>query len=112
MNWLRALCGAWPVRYGSWLNPSRWTLYVFPPARYPLRSFSVMPDSPAAATSVGNQSKVLTMSFETEPGWIFPGQRIMHGTRNAPSQFVFFSLRNGVIAASGQEFMCGPLSVE
>ena len=34
------------------------------------------------------------------------------GTRKAPSQFVFFSLRNGVIAPSGQEFMCGPLSVE
>ena len=40
-----------------------------------------------------------------------PGQRIMHGTRNAPSQLVFFSLRNGVIAPSGQVFMCGPLSV-
>src|SRR5262249_62247978 len=36
-----------------------------------------------------------------------------HGrTRYAPSQFEFFSLRNGVMAASGQEFMCGPLSVE
>ena len=33
------------------------------------------------------------------------------GTRNAPSQFVFFSLRNGVMAPSGQVFMCGPLSV-
>src|SRR5262245_38869233 len=29
----------------------------------------------------------------------------------APSQFEFFSLRNGVIPASGHEFMCGPLSV-
>jgi hypothetical protein len=38
-------------------------------------------------------------------------QRTIAGTRNAPSQFVSFSLRNGVIAASGQEFMCGPLSV-
>ncbi len=26
----------------------------------------------------------------------------MHGTLNAPSQLVFFSLRNGVIAPSGQ----------
>ena len=31
--------------------------------------------------------------------------------RNAPSQLEFFSLRNGVIAPSGQVFMCGPLSV-
>src|SRR4029078_4609522 len=31
--------------------------------------------------------------------------------RNAPSQLEFFSLRNGVIAPSGQLFMCGPLSV-
>ena len=36
----------------------------------------------------------------------------MAGTRYAPSQFEFFSLRNGVIAPSGHEFMCGPLSVE
>ena len=34
------------------------------------------------------------------------------GTRKAPSQFVFFSERNGVMPASGQEFMCTPLSVE
>ena len=40
-----------------------------------------------------------------------PGQRTRHGTRNAPSQLVFFSERNGVIAPSGQVFMCGPLSV-
>ena len=33
------------------------------------------------------------------------------GTRNAPSQFVFFSLRNGVMPPSGHVFMCGPLSV-
>ncbi len=42
---------------------------------------------------------------------ILPGQRTMSGTRKAPSQFVFFSLRNGVIAPSGHVFMCGPLSV-
>jgi hypothetical protein len=41
-----------------------------------------------------------------------PGQRTTIGTRNAPSQWVFFSLRNGVIAPSGHVFMCGPLSVE
>ena len=32
--------------------------------------------------------------------------------RNAPSQFEFFSLRNGVMPPSGHVFMCGPLSVE
>jgi hypothetical protein len=36
-----------------------------------------------------------------------PGQRIIAGTRNAPSQLVFFSLRNGVMPPSGHEFMCG-----
>ena len=34
------------------------------------------------------------------------------GTRKAPSQLVFFSLRNGVVPASGQLLRCGPLSVE
>jgi len=67
--------------------------------------------SPAAARMVGKASRRLTISFETEPGLIFPGQRIMAGTRKAPSQFVFFSLRNGVVAASGQLLACGPLSV-
>jgi hypothetical protein len=52
------------------------------------------------------------ISFETTPGGIFPGQRTISGTRKAPSQLVFFSLRNGVVPASGQVFMCGPLSVE
>ena len=33
------------------------------------------------------------------------------GTRKPPSQLVFFSLRNGVVAASGQLLACGPLSV-
>jgi len=45
------------------------------------------------------------------PAAIRPGQRIIWGTRKAPSQFVFFSLRNGVMPPSGQVFMCGPLSV-
>ena len=39
------------------------------------------------------------------PGLMWPGQRTRHGTRNAPSQFVFFSERNQVIAPSGQVFM-------
>ena len=43
---------------------------------------------------------------------MWPGQRTIAGTRYAPSQFVFFSLRNGVMPPSGQVFMCGPLSVE
>ena len=40
---------------------------------------------------------------ETSPALILPGQRTTAGTRKAPSQFEFFSLRNGVVAASGQE---------
>jgi hypothetical protein len=40
-----------------------------------------------------------------------PGQRTIAGTRYAPSQLVFFSLRNGVMPPSGHEFMCTPLSV-
>jgi len=42
------------------------------------------------------------MSFETEPGLILPGQRTNAGTRQPPSQLVFFSDLNGVIPASGQ----------
>ena len=38
-------------------------------------------------------------------------QRTMAGTRKAPSQFEFFSLRKDVVPPSGQEFWCGPLSV-
>ena len=70
-----------------------------------------MSGSPAAARKVGSQSRCETISFETVPGAIRPGQRIRHGTRNAPSQLEFFSLRNGVMPASGQLLMCGPLSV-
>ena len=71
-----------------------------------------MSGSPAAARNVGSQSRWLTISFETAPAGIFPGQRMTKGTRKAPSQFVFFSERNGVMPASGQVFMCTPLSVE
>ena len=84
---------------------------VLPAASWPVSSFSLTSGSPAAASSVGHQSSPLTISSDTCPGSIRPGQRIMHGTRKAPSQLVFFSLRNGVIAPSGQVFMCGPLSV-
>ena len=88
-----------------------WTLKVLSPTAWPAFSFSTMSGSPAAARNVGSQSWCWTISFETVPAGILPGQRISSGTRNAPSQFVFFSLRNGVMPPSGQVFMCGPLSV-
>ena len=68
-----------------------------------------MSGSPAAASSVGNQSRPETISLDTSPGLIWPGQRIIAGTRKAPSQLVSFSLRNGVVAASGQENWFGPV---
>ena len=40
---------------------------------------------PAAASSVGNQSRPEKMPFSTVPGLILPGQRTMHGTRKPPS---------------------------
>ena len=64
------------------------------------------------ARKVGNQSWCWTISLETLPGLILPGQRTISGMRNAPSQLVFFSLRNGVMPPSGHELRCGPLSVE
>ena len=64
------------------------------------------------AQSVGIQSLWLISSLVTVPGLIAPGQRTRHGTRKAPSQLVFFSERNQVMAPSGQVFMCGPLSLE
>ncbi|SKC72213.1 hypothetical protein SAMN04324258_3122 [Krasilnikoviella flava] len=60
---------------------------------------------------VGSQSWCCTISFDTAPAGTCSGQRMSSGTRKAPSQFEFFSLRNGVIPPSGQLFMCGPLSV-
>ena len=77
----------------------------------PLSSRSLTSVSPAAASSVGNQSRPENISLETSPGLIWPGQRTIAGTRKAPSQLVSFSLRNGVVAASGQENWFGPLSV-
>jgi hypothetical protein len=41
--------------------------------------------------------------LNTEPGLIVPGHRTKTGTRQAPSQLVFFSPRNGVIPPSGQQ---------
>ena len=68
--------------------------------------------SPAAARNVGSQSWCWMMSLDTVPALIFPGQRIISGIRNAPSQLVAFSLRNGVVPPSGQLLRCGPLSVQ
>jgi hypothetical protein len=82
------------------------------PILCPALSFSTMSGSPAAARKIGSQSWWPTISFDTTPAGIRPGHRIISGIRKAPSQLVFFSLRNGVIAPSGQVFMCGPLSVE
>ena len=71
-----------------------------------------MSGSPAAARNVGSQSWCCTISLETDcAGLILPGQRIISGMRKAPSQLVAFSLRNGVVAPSGQLLACGPLSV-
>src|SRR5215469_12559886 len=68
-----------------------------------------MSGSPAAARIVGNQSRWLTISLDSEPASMCPGKRTRHGTRYAPSQLEFFSLRYGVVPASGHVFMCGPL---
>ena len=45
------------------------------------------------------------ISLEIEPASILPGQRTIEGTRQPPSQLVFFSPRKGVAAASGQVFV-------
>ena len=42
------------------------------------------------------------MPLSTVPALNLPGQRTKHGTRQPPSQLVFFSERNGVMPASGQ----------
>ncbi|MCY1435329.1 hypothetical protein D9M71_514190 [compost metagenome] len=78
---------------------------LVPPAvgAQPLSNLSLMSASPAAANKVGNQSMPENMSLDISPALILPGQRIIAGTRNAPSQLESFSLRNGVVAASGHE---------
>ena len=40
--------------------------------------------------------------LDTDPASIWPGKRTIVGTRQPPSQLVFFSPRKGVDAASGQ----------
>ena len=54
------------------------------------------------ARKVGSQSWCCTMPLAIEPALILPGQRTSSGMRKAPSQLVFFSLRNGVMPPSGQ----------
>ncbi len=49
------------------------------------------------------------MPLATEPALILPGQRTRSGTRKAPSQLVFFSLRNGVVPPSGQVLRVRPV---
>ena len=80
------------------------TLNVFSPIVCPVFSCSTTSGAPAAARKVGSQSWCCTISLDTLPAGILPGQRITSGTRNAPSQLVSFSLRNGVVAPSGQVF--------
>src|SRR5215467_272636 len=52
---------------------------------------------PAAAMSVGNQSRPEKIPFSTVPGLIWPGQRAIHGTRKPPSPTVPLVYLNGVI---------------
>ena len=84
------------------LSPSMCTRKVLSPAVCPASSFSLISGSPAAARSVGSQSWWETMPLSVLPAANFPGQRTKAGTRQAPSQLVFFSLRKGVMAPSGQ----------
>ena len=57
-------------------------------------------------------SSCAPMSLMIVPGLTTPGQRIMQGTRQPPSQFVAFSPRNIVEPPSGQDMHSAPLSVE
>ena len=67
------------------------------PARRPRRGTS------AASRGAGRSR------WRRRPPGSCPGQRTISGTRNAPSQLVFFSLRNGVIAPSGQRVHVRPV---
>src|SRR5262245_7450499 len=66
---------------------------------------------PAAAQSVGNQSRPEMRPFSIVPGLMWPGQRAMHGTRKPPSNAVPFWPLNGVLPPSGQVNVSAPLSV-
>src|SRR5262245_24375259 len=66
---------------------------------------------PAAAQSVGNQSRPEMRPFSIVPGLMWPGQRAMHGTRKPPSNAVPFCPLNGVLPPSGHVNVSAPLSV-
>jgi hypothetical protein len=89
-------------------------MVLVPPSVHFAALLELLPDVgiATAASRVGAQSRCDMISFETERGSSLPGQRTIWGTRNAPSQPVFFSLRNFVVPASGQELRCRPLSVD
>ena len=70
-----------------------------------------MSGSPAAASSVGNQSSCEKISLTIVPGLITPGQRTIIGTRKPPSQVVPFSPWKGIVPPSGQVAVSAPLSV-
>ena len=109
----RAHFSAFPVRYGRRVVAVDVDLEVL--VAGPVSLLELLDDlrlrrrQPAAwaASRCGSRSR-----WRSCPAAILPGQRTSSGTRNAPSQFEFFSLRKGVIAPSGHVFICGPLSVE
>ena len=83
-----------------------WFLKVLSPiALWPFFTFSTMSGSPAIARKVGQPIVVLDdlVRDRCRPGSC-RASAPASGMRNAPSQLVFFSLRNGVIPASGQVF--------
>ena len=61
----------------------------------PAFNSSVIVGRPTADSNVGTQSSCDMMSLKIVPDAILFGQRIIAGTRNPPSQLVFFSLRKG-----------------
>ena len=66
---------------------------------------------PAAATSVGNQSRPEKMPFSMTPGLMWPGQRAIAGDAEPPSKTVPLVARKGVMPPSGQVKTSAPLSV-
>ena len=83
----------------------------WPSISLPAFSSSTMFGSPAAATSVGNQSSPDMMPFSILPAGTLPGQRTIAGTRNPPSSAVPLPPANGVCPPSGQVKFSAPLSV-
>src|SRR5262249_35650605 len=62
---------------------------------------------PAAATSVGNQSRPDTIWFSTLPAGTLPGQRRIIGTRKPPSRTVPLPPGEGGLAAVGPREVFG-----